>query len=51
MKSKLSHSDTKIKPENSQGASNDNELLKNAETNDNDGMLKYGIDLDDSMEK
>lgn len=33
------------------GVNNDHELLKDAQKDDTDGMLKYGVDLEQGVEK
>ena len=38
-------------PISTKGLTNDHEILKEANTDDSEGMCKYSIDLDDDMEK
>ena len=39
------------KNDETKGLNNEHELLKEANTDDSDGMLKYSIDLDPGIEK
>jgi hypothetical protein len=47
----MTDSDKGKKKVSMQGSTNEHELLKNADINDNHGMVKYGVDLDESIEK